>query len=189
MERLLRRLRSQSGYSLPELVAVVAILAVVMGSVTTILVQGWSAEVDLNRRFHAQQEARLALDTLRRDVHCASGAATSATLGATAADPAGSAAVTLTLPAGCVTGSGDVTWCAVGAAAPFALHREAGSTCGATGARWAAALATDRVFTAVSAAESLLRLHVRLSVDSHGTGPNGRYELVDDLVLRNSPRA
>jgi hypothetical protein len=107
---------------------------------------------------------------------------------ATATDPAGSAAVTLTLPAGCLTGSGTVTWCAVGAAAPFQLRREVGATCTGGGTRWAAALATERVFTTVVAADSLMRLHTRISVDGEGTGANGRYELVDDLVLRNSPR-
>lgn len=71
----MRRLRSgEGGYTLIELVVVMAILGVVMTGLTTIFVSGSSAELDMNRRFQAQQQARLALDKIRGDIHCASAA-------------------------------------------------------------------------------------------------------------------
>ena len=50
-----------------------AILAIVIGALTQLFVSGTNAQVDLTRRFEAQQDARLALDALRREIHCASG--------------------------------------------------------------------------------------------------------------------
>ena len=71
---LRRRLRNESGYSLIELVVVMAILGVVMAGLTTIFVEGGNAQLDLNRRFQAQQATRLALDRIRGDIACASAA-------------------------------------------------------------------------------------------------------------------
>ena len=41
---------------------------------TTALVSGSNTELDLNRRFRAQEQARLALHRIRADIHCASAA-------------------------------------------------------------------------------------------------------------------
>jgi prepilin-type N-terminal cleavage/methylation domain-containing protein len=72
---LRRRLWGEErGYSLIELVVVMTILGIVMGGLTTIFVSGGNAELDLNRRFQAQQQSRLALDRIRSDIHCASAA-------------------------------------------------------------------------------------------------------------------
>ena len=38
---------------------------------TTLFVSASNAQVDQTNRFEAQQEARLALDSLRREIHCA----------------------------------------------------------------------------------------------------------------------
>jgi prepilin-type N-terminal cleavage/methylation domain-containing protein len=71
--KLVARLRSQQrGYTLVELLTVMSILGVVMTGLTTLFVQGSNAEVDMNARFQAQQDTRLALDRMRRDAHCAS---------------------------------------------------------------------------------------------------------------------
>jgi prepilin-type N-terminal cleavage/methylation domain-containing protein len=70
--RLRKRLAGARGYTLVELLTVMSILAVVMTGLTTLFVQGSNAEVDMNRRFQAQQDTRLALDRMRRDAHCAS---------------------------------------------------------------------------------------------------------------------
>ena len=94
MTRLLRRLRGESGYSLVELLTVMAILGVVLGGLTALFVGGSNAQLDMNRRFEAQQAARLALDKMRREVHCASAATTSPATGA-------SNHVILTLPTIC----------------------------------------------------------------------------------------
>ena len=78
MRTRLRRLRREErGYTLMELLVVMTILGIVMGGITTIFVSGGTAELDLNRRFQAQQQARLALDRIRGDIHCASKAISS----------------------------------------------------------------------------------------------------------------
>jgi len=64
----------EEGYSLVELLIVMVILGTVLASLTTVFVSGSNAEIDLNRRFQAQQEARLALDKFRTDIHGASAA-------------------------------------------------------------------------------------------------------------------
>ena len=106
MRRLLvRLLREQRGYSLMELLVAMSILGAVMTSVSVLLVSATNSEVDMNRRFQAQTEARLGLDLMRREVHCAM-----------SVSPVGaSASVTLTIPATCPTSGGNtaITWCTV----------------------------------------------------------------------------
>jgi prepilin-type N-terminal cleavage/methylation domain-containing protein len=67
-------LTDERGYSLVEMLVVMAILGVVISGLTTVFVSGSRAELDMNRRFQAQQQARLALDRFRADLHCASAA-------------------------------------------------------------------------------------------------------------------
>jgi prepilin-type N-terminal cleavage/methylation domain-containing protein len=67
-------LSDERGYTLVEMLVVMAILGVVISGLTTIFVSGSRAELDMNRRFQAQQQARLALDKVRGDLHCASAA-------------------------------------------------------------------------------------------------------------------
>ena len=77
----------ERGYSLVEMLTVMAILAVVMTGLTTLFVQGSNAEVDMNTRFQAQQGARLALDRMRRDLHCGSAATSSSSTSVTITAP------------------------------------------------------------------------------------------------------
>src|SRR6184192_1881295 len=102
------------------MLTVLLIMGAVMGGLTTVFVSATSADNDMNNRFRAQQTARLALDKLRREVHCAS-----------AATLAGSAtsSITLTLPNYCKTYSGNasVTWCTRSVATnSYALYRADG---------------------------------------------------------------
>ena len=169
----------EGGYTVIELLVVMVILATVMGSLTTVFVQASSAELDLNNRFQAQQNARLALDKLRRETHCASQASV-----------ASSASVTLTLGSYCPTGNGSVTWCTVGSGNRFGLYRKIGASCDATGVKWADYLTKGAVFayTAQSNA-SLAKLRVELPVNVRPKKSVESYELVDEIVLRNSLRS
>jgi type II secretory pathway pseudopilin PulG len=54
-----------------ELLVVMAILGVVISGITAAFVSGSKSEVDLNRRFVGQQNSRLALSQLRKDIHTA----------------------------------------------------------------------------------------------------------------------
>ncbi len=66
---LLRRLRGERGYTMIELLAVCALLSIVLGSVTIIMVNGSRVQLDLNARFQAQSSARIALSEFRSDAH------------------------------------------------------------------------------------------------------------------------
>jgi prepilin-type N-terminal cleavage/methylation domain-containing protein len=188
--RLLRALREERGYSLIEMLIVLSITSVVMGALTVLFIQASNAEMDTNNRFQAQQTARLALDKMRREVHCAS-----------MATPSGqSSSITLTLPNYCKTGNGSITWCTRNVSTNrYALYRVVGSTCSG-GVKWADYLVPTSsapdcsgalcifTYTAQSTA-SLAKLHVDFPVNVKPSKGVELYELADDIVLRNSSRA
>ena len=66
------RVAGQAGYTLLELLMVLAILGTVTGAITTLFIQATNAEFEMNRRFQAQQAARIAIDKMRREILCAS---------------------------------------------------------------------------------------------------------------------
>jgi prepilin-type N-terminal cleavage/methylation domain-containing protein len=190
IRRLLERLRRERGYSLIEMLITLSIMGVVMGSLTTVFVSASNAELDMNNRFQAQQGARIALDKMRREVHCGS-----------VATPAGSSSsVTLTLPSYCKTGSGSITWCTRNVSTNrYALYRVVGSTC-TGGVKWADYLVPTSTATACSGAlcifsytaqstSSLAKLHVDFPVNVKPAKSTELYELQDDIVLRNSTRS
>ena len=181
----LRRLGRQEGYSLPELITVMAILAIVLGALGELFVRASNSELDLNKRFQAQTEARQALDKVRREVHCASVIAPASS---GAISPAANTSVTLTLPAGCPSGSGSVTWCTQGSGTRFGLYRMTGSACSG-GTQYVDYLTTASVFTYYAqSTSSLAKLHVDFPVDVVPADPLRGYRLTDDIVLRNSTR-
>jgi Tfp pilus assembly protein PilW len=178
--RPLRLLRDERGYSVFELLVVMGIMGIVLSGLTTIFVSGSKAELDLNRRFQAQSAARLALDKMRKEIHCASGATST---GST---------VTLTMPSGCKTASNTtVTWCTsqVGTSTTrYRLYRyESSGTC-TGGVKWADYLTQSSLFTFTQqSSSSLAKLHVLLPVSLNGSN-KGKYALQDDIYLRNTTR-
>jgi type II secretory pathway pseudopilin PulG len=107
----MRRLCGEIGYSMFELIAVMAILGVVMSGLTTVFVNGSHAELQNNYRFQAQQTARIALDQLRLDVRGACAANVSG---------AGSKLLLTYVPMTGANGSADPTQCgAVGSNASY----------------------------------------------------------------------
>jgi prepilin-type N-terminal cleavage/methylation domain-containing protein len=190
IRRLRVRLRQERGYTLIEMLITLTIMGVVMGSLLTVFVSASNSEVDMNNRFQAQQGARVALDKMRREVHCGS-----------VATPAGSSSsVTLTLPNYCKTGSGSITWCTRNVATNrYALYRIVGSTCSG-GVKWADYLVPTSTATVCSGAlcifsytsqstSSLAKLHVDFPVNIKPSKSTELYELQDDIVLRNSSRS
>ncbi len=188
--RLLRGLRVERGYSLIEMLIVLSIMSVVMGALTTVFVQASNSELDMNNRFQAQQESRLALDKMRREVHC----------GSVATPEGSSSSVTLTLPAYCKTGSGSITWCTRNVSTNrYALYRVVGATCSG-GVKWADYLVPTSSATVCSSTlciftyqaqstSSLAKLHVDFPVNVKPSKSVELYELADDIVLRNSTRS
>jgi len=184
------RLGCERGYSLIEMLTVMVIMGVVMGSLSTVFVQASNSETDMSNRFQAQLTAKLGLDKLRREVHCAS-----------VATPTGStSSVTLTLPSYCKTGSGSITWCTrSNGTGRYALYRVAGATC-TGGVRWADYLVPSSTTATCSGALcifsytaqstlSLAKLHVDVPVNIKPAKTVDLYELVDDIALRNSSRS
>jgi prepilin-type N-terminal cleavage/methylation domain-containing protein len=125
-----RRLAAQDGFTLPELLAVMAVLLIILGSLTGAYVSALNAQVDQTRRFDDQENARQALDRMRKDIHCAHGVS----------DPFGndSGGQTIVLTETNVTGTAEcpgllqtnasaVQWCTIpvgGATDRFRLYRE-----------------------------------------------------------------
>ena len=52
------RARDEGGYSLVEMLTVLSIMSVVLTGLIALFVQGSNAQLDTNRRFQAQQDAR-----------------------------------------------------------------------------------------------------------------------------------
>lgn len=184
----LRTLRSERGFTLIESLASMTILMTVMGGMAALMVSGTNAEVDMNKRFQAQTEARLGLDKLRKDVHCSYNVS-----------PAGTVAtVTLSMSASCPTSGGgtSITWCTVangtGPQPRYGLWRYLGGACSGTGRKVADYLTTQNAFSYTAplvGSKELKQLGTTLTVNLTPTKAERVYSLQDDLVLRNSVRA
>jgi prepilin-type N-terminal cleavage/methylation domain-containing protein len=186
-----RRLAGERGYSLSEMLVVLAVIGIVVGALTQLFVSASTAEVDMTKRFQAQQQARLALDKLRREIHCASAVASTG-----GAWP--SASIKITLGSYCPTGSGEVTWCTRASSTPgaWALYRisAASGTC-TGGIKWADYLSNltvpnGRIFDHPTLLPGNLdTVRVDLPVDlTPLIDVKQQYELKDDIVLRNAAR-
>jgi prepilin-type N-terminal cleavage/methylation domain-containing protein len=192
---VIARLRSEGGYSLTELLIVMVILGIVLGGLTTIFVSGSNAELDLNRRYQAQQQARLALDRVRADIHCAS-AAQAQTIGTYPG-------VKLTI--GNATGVGNcdsaptVSYCLVQVSATpprYALYRSTSTTNICSSTDTARVRVADYVVTTTNAfttaatiaqnAQQTVGVDFRVSVNP--TTTQDVYELTDTIVARNAGR-
>jgi len=179
----------EQGYSLIELLVTMVILVIVLGSLTTVFVSGSSAEAGLNRRFQAQQNARMGLDRIRTDIHCAT-AAQAQTINTY---PGVKLAV-----ANCYAATPTVSWCAVlvtASPARYALYRS--TTTGATtctssdAARVLVAdyLTTSSAFTTATIQQfTLQRVSVDFKVSVNTTTTLDVYELTDSIVARNAAR-
>lgn len=182
MRSRLRRLRSRSnerGFTLVELITTMALLSIVIGALVAVLVAAMNAEREMNRRFTSQINARLALDQLRREIHCAS-----------SVTPVGaSSSITIVLGSRCPSAPGGttVTWCTSGSGTRFALYRAVGATCSTTEKQAADYLTTGTVFDFATPPGELAVLSVDLPVNPR-PGVLSDYTLEDDIVLRNATR-
>jgi prepilin-type N-terminal cleavage/methylation domain-containing protein len=174
--RFFRRLAGcERGYTLVELLMAAAILGVVVTALTAVFVQATNAELQMNERFQAQQGARVAVDNMRREIHCAS-----------AVTPIGPASsITVTLPAQCPTAGGtqtDVVYDMQLVSTNRYRLRRAGRT------------VADHVTTntgvfnyTAPAVGTLGTLRVELPIDP-SAGQKRVWRLVADIVLRNTTR-
>ena len=101
-----QRAARQDGFTIAELLVVLAILGTVLAGLTALFTAGMKTQTDQTNRAQAQQDARLGLDKLRREIRCASSL--------TSASGYPASAVSISLGSWCPTTGGaatTVTWC------------------------------------------------------------------------------
>lgn len=209
-------MRGEAGYTLIELITVMAIMGVVLAALTTSFAAGINAETGTIRRAQAQQNARLALDRMRVDIHCASAAP------APQENPYGGFTLTLTeSPNVCpsvTTSSSGVQWCTIpypGSTTHWQLFRFLGtqlSDCGGGGVStllvdyvarpsvgWSANTDTSptptdwdgnlwpTAPTCSSGRLPQVTLSMTVNIDPV-THPEASYDLSDSIALRNALR-
>jgi type II secretory pathway pseudopilin PulG len=180
-QRILRRLRREGGYTLIELLLVCVILSTVLASITVLFVSASRSQMDMNRRYRAQQDARVAVDKVRREVHCANqitpaGVTTAITVQIPSQCPTGA---TPGIPGGAVT---NVVYDVVGSGQRFQLRRNT-------------VVVADYIseqnafsYTAPVASTSRGRLRMTLPINVQPTDTAKEWRLVADIVLRNTTR-
>ena len=183
--RLRRRLACENGYTLIETLTVLVILGIVLGGLTTMFHAGIRAEMRANKELDAQQNARAALDRMRRELHCAN--AITAADGSALTDGAAVASVTATLPAACPGSETTVTYATSPVAANhWELTRAADS---GTPVRVADYLTSGTPFTYFGPGSGTLgRLGVDIPVNLDPADTGTLWRLQDDIVLRNTTR-
>ena len=152
---MLERARTeQDGFTLVEMLVVLAILGTVLAGLGVLFTGALHSQTDQTNRAEVQQDARLGLDRMRREIRCASDITT----------PSGypASTVTITLGAWCPTAAGatTVTWCTkdkngasppVAGAQPYTLWRYTGAACSGTGVKWASNIVDKTDAPAVTA--------------------------------------
>jgi type IV pilus assembly protein PilW len=182
---------AQEGFTLPEMLVVLAIIGIVLAGITQLFMSAVNSERDQTNRAQAQQDARLGLDKLRREIRCANSLTT------TSGYPA--SAITITLGSYCPTAGGaaaTVTWCTkdkngvtppVAGAQPYTLWRYTGSACSGTGTKWASnlvdkidapSISAGRIFGAASVPAASLA-----AASTGGTLLSGTYSYDVTAVL------
>ena len=184
IERIKLRLKGEGGTTIVEMLTVMIIMSIVFAGITSVFVAGSKAAADQDRRFRAQVTTRLALDKIRRDIHCANDVT-----------PFTTSAVTLKISAAC---GGDVSWCTslvTGYTNRYALYRQLGTSCSSAGTKIGDYLTSTNgsppvlfpTFLHDAGCGCLASLQVDFAVSIKGTAI-GAYELTDTIFLRNSTR-
>jgi Tfp pilus assembly protein PilW len=164
----------EAGYSLVELIGVMAILMTVVTALTALFISGARAELEMNRRFAAQNSVRTAVDKMRRELHCANGVTVTS-----------ASNITVMLPAACPTSGGtdanivyDTQLVSTGR---YRLRR--------AGIVIADYITTANVFSYVAPSTSSLgKLHLDLPVNLRPNEGWKTWRLQTDIVLRNTSR-
>jgi len=188
--RVVHRIRNERGYTLIEMLVVIVILSLVLGGLTTVFVRGSAAELDLNRKFTAQQQARLALSRFRVDAHCAT-AGQAQTIGTY---PGVKLAVS-----NCYSAATTVSWCAVQVTttpARYQLWRSTATSNICTSSDTTRIMVADylttttNMFTTANVPQyGLQTIGVSFQVSSNASATTKDvYVLTDSIVARNSAR-
>src|ERR1700759_3351671 len=123
------------------MVVVIAVLGVLVAGIALLFERGISADADQTRRFHAQQDARLALDKMRREIHAACTVSNPTTYNTW------ESSVTLYFPSdSCASGTHSVSWCVTGSGTRYALYRIVSTSCTGATNKFADYLTSNSVF-------------------------------------------
>jgi prepilin-type N-terminal cleavage/methylation domain-containing protein len=201
-------IREEAGYTLVELLTVMAILGVILGAIVTLFTAGINADADQNRRYQAQQDAKVALDKMRREGHAA------CTISAPATYNTWMSSVTFYFPSDtCASGTHSITWCTKAVGSTWTLYRAVATSCPASPAQsFASNLTSANIFAYLPPGSHLIssasvglgtagtyiatqdgsnvlpRLHVDMNVNVSGSKSNDAFRLMDDIAFRNGPR-
>jgi prepilin-type N-terminal cleavage/methylation domain-containing protein len=172
LQRVRNRLGDERGVTLIEMLIVILVMGFILDGIANIFVSGSRAQSNLQSQVNSQQDARVALDRLEYEVHCAS-----------AATVVGSGAgVALTMPSQCVNASGTITWCVVSGA----LERFAASGCAGTNQIFLRGVTSATPFSMATTTGDLPRLVVQLTTNETNSASNA-YSINDTITLRNAP--
>jgi prepilin-type N-terminal cleavage/methylation domain-containing protein len=191
------------GYSLIEMLVVMTILGVIVGGIVSLFASGINASADQTRRYQAQQDAGIALNKMRREIHGACTVSNPATYNTP------ESSVTLYFATdSCASGTHTVTWCTSGSGTRYGLYRIVATSCAGATAKFADYLTGPNIFTYLppnshpgtlgggtglittqDGSNSLPRLHVDMTINRQTSKPKDAYHVVDDIALRNGPRA
>jgi Tfp pilus assembly protein PilW len=190
--RIRARLTREEGQTVIELITTMAMLSFVMAGVAILFTSGLHAQTDMDQRFQAQQNARLALTSMRSDIRNSCVApqvyATPASSTVLASGVYGAKVV---LASACSAGvaTSNITWCVDSStgAAPFGLYRQTGTACAYNnGVKRADQLKTSADFALSTTSGQRPQLALSFPVDANLSTTNGVYTLSDTVMARNS---
>jgi prepilin-type N-terminal cleavage/methylation domain-containing protein len=171
VDRLARRVRRADGFTLIELVIVMAILVTIVTAITALFTTAAKSALEEDRRFQAQQTARVAVDKMRREVHCA-----------TSVTSVSATSVTVNLPAGCQATGAIVYDTQLVSTGRYRLRR--------AGVQIADYLTSGSVFAYTAPTTSSLgKLALDLRVNVRPNEGWKTWRLTTDIVLRNTSRS
>jgi Tfp pilus assembly protein PilW len=190
--RIRARLAREEGQTFVEMLTVMAMLSFVMAAVTTVFVAGLHAQTDMDQRFQAQQNARLALVSIRHDIRtsCVAPQVYSTPSSSTAL-ASGVYGAKVVFASACSAGvaTSNVAWCADSSTgtAPFGLYRQTGTACAYNnGVKKASQLKLNTVFALSTTSGRRPQLALSFPVDANLSTSNGVYTLSDTVMARNS---
>ena len=193
--RLRGVLAKQGGFTLVELVVVMAILLIVLAPLTASFASGMVAQVDQTNRFDAQENARQALDRMRKDIHCGHGVTdpyTNSWGGQTLVLTQTNATGTAECPGLVQTNASAVQWCTIpvaGATDRYQLYREndPDATCdGSISTFMVDHLTRADIWASPTCISGQYpTVEVTLPVDVDPSKRPGTYQLSDQIALRN----
>lgn len=190
--RIRARFAREEGQTVIELITTMAMLSFVMAAVAALFVSGLHAQTDMDQRFQAQQNARLALTAMRSEIRgsCVAPQVYS-TVSSVTPLASGAFGAKVVLAPTCSGGvaTSNVTWCVDSStgAAPFGLYRKTGTACAYNnGVKRADQLRTNADFALSTTSGRRPELTVSFPVDANLSSTIGTYTLGDTVMARNS---